>query len=181
MPLPFETKPGDQPGGLGFLEHRDRPFAGDQRLVVGADDDACALRSASRTRSLGRGAERRRDRGRIAQRLRRHPVLAIAAVQIAAEHAEAVGERARMGVKERLLLDRIALHAADVAPRHAQPAALVEAHLADADRALRQRAAVAARVAAQPAVRQRVVELALARFAREHLSQRDARHSCAIA
>ena len=76
-----------------------------------------------------------------------------------------------MRVEERLLLDRIALHAADVAPRHQQPAALVEAHLADADRALGQRTAVAARVAAQPAVGQRVVQLALARLAREHLSQ----------
>ena len=109
-------------------------------------------RSASRTSRSGDARERRRDGGRIAQRLRRDPVLAVAAVQIAAEHAEAVGERAGIRVEERLLLDRIALHAADVAPRHAQPAALVEAHLADADRALGQRTAVAAGVAAQAAV-----------------------------
>ena len=105
--------------------------------------------------------ERRRDGGRIAQRLRGDPVLAVAAVQIAAEHAEAVGERARMRVEERLLLDRIALHAADVSPRHAQTSALVEADLADADRALGQRAAVAAGEASQAAVGQRFVELAL--------------------
>ena len=120
MPLPFDTKPVVETGRLRFLEHRDRPLAGDQRLVVGADDDARALpqRIADerfrRWRSSG-GA----TAARIAQRLRRHPVLAVAAVQVAAEHAEAVGERARMRVEERLLLDRIALHAADVAPGHA--------------------------------------------------------------
>ena len=115
-----------------------------------------ARRGAARraTRSLGRRAQRRRDRGRIAQRLRRDPVLAVRAVQIAAEHAEAVGERAGIRVEERLLLDRIALHAADVAPRHAAAGRRVEAHLADADRAVGQRTAVAARVAAQTAVGQ---------------------------
>ena len=127
--------------------------------------------AASSTSSSGVAAERRRDRGRIAQRLRRDPVLAVAAVQVAAEHAEAVRERARQRVEERLLLDRVALHAADVAPGHAQPAAVVEAHLADADRAVRQRAAMAARVAAQASVGQHVVELALASFARQDFSQ----------
>jgi hypothetical protein len=91
-------------------------------------------------------------------------------VEIAAEHAEAVGECARVRVKEWFLLDRIALHAADVTPRHQQAAALVEAHLADANRPFRQRTAVPAREAAQSSVRQCFVEVALARFAREHLS-----------
>ena len=99
-------------------------------------------------------------------------------MQIAAEHAEAVGERARVGVEERLLLDRIALHAADVAPRHAQRSALVEAHLADADRAFGQRTAVAAGVALQAPVIEHPVELAFASFSREHLSQR--RHEDSI-
>jgi hypothetical protein len=70
-------------------------------------------------------------------------------VQIAAEHAEAVGERARVGVKERLLLDRIALDAAHIAPWDAQPSALVEPHLADAMRAIRDRALVPAGMASQ--------------------------------
>jgi hypothetical protein len=91
-------------------------------------------------------------------------------VQIAAEHPETVGERARVRVKEWFLLDRIALHAADVTPRYQQAATLVEAHLADADRPLRQRTTVPARVAAQSSVGQRLVEIALARFARQHLS-----------
>ena len=127
-------------------------------------------RSASRDQPFGRGFERRRDRLRIAQRLRRHPVLAVAAVQVAAEHPEAVSQRARVRVEERLLLDRIALHAADVAPRHPQPPALVEAHLADADGAVGQGTAMAARVTAQAAVGQPVVQRALARRLREQLS-----------
>jgi hypothetical protein len=81
---------------------------------------------------------------RIAERLRGHPVLAIGAVKIAAEHAEAVGERSRISVRERLLLDGIALHATDVSPRDVERAALVEANLADSGLAFRDGAAVAA-------------------------------------
>ena len=120
---------------------------------------------------LGRDVERRRHRVRIAQRLRRHPVLAIAAMQIAAEHAEAVRQRARMHVKERLLLDRIALHAAGISPRHHQPSALVEAHLADAERARGNLAVVAARVAVHPVVVEMVIQLAFARARREDVFQ----------
>src|SRR5436853_4828328 len=76
-----------------------------------------------------------------------------------------------MGVEKRLLLDRIALHAAYVSPRHQQAPAFVEAHLADANRALGERTAVPAGVAAKSPVGQRFVELAHARLAREHLSQ----------
>ena len=47
-------------------------------------------------------------------------------------------------VEERLLLDRVALHAADVAPRHVQRPAPVEADLADAGGAVGQGTGVAA-------------------------------------
>ena len=70
-------------------------------------------------------------------------------MQIAAEHPEAVGQRSGSRVKERLLFDGIALHAAGVAEGHTQHAAAVEAHLADASRAVRDRTRVAARIAAQ--------------------------------
>ena len=80
-------------------------------------------------------------------------------MQIAAEHAEAVGERARVGVEERLLLDRIALHAADVAPRHAQRAAVVEPHLAHAHRAVGDRALMTAGMTAQTIALERLDEL----------------------
>ena len=65
-------------------------------------------------------------------------------MEIAAEHAEAVGERAGVGMEERFLLDGIALRAPDIAPRHQQPASLVVADLADANSAVGQRAAMPA-------------------------------------
>jgi MFS family permease len=63
------------------------------------------------------------------------------------------------------------LHAADIPPGNHQAAPIVEADFADADRPVGQRTAVAARAAAKPAVRFDVVELALARFARQELSK----------
>ena len=107
-------------------------------------------RVASRTSACGVGVERRRDRLRIAQRLGGHPVLAIPAVEIAAEHPEAEREGAGPGVKERLLLDRIALNPADVAPRHMEPPASVEPYLAHAHGPVGDWAFVAARVTAEP-------------------------------
>ena len=69
-------------------------------------------------------------------------------MQIAAEHAEAEGQRSRIRVEERLLLDRIALHAADVAPRHVEMSAAVVAHLAHAGLSIRNRTLVPAGIAA---------------------------------
>ena len=148
---------GNETGGLRFLEHRHRPLARDQRLVVSAHHDACAQAHGVAYEIFGRCLEGRRHRRRIAQRLRGDPVLTVRAVQIAAEHAKAVREGARIRVKERLLLDRIALHAANVPPRHEQPSAFVEPHLAHADRTFRKRAAMAAGVATEPAVGQLIV------------------------
>lgn len=73
---------------------------------------------------------------RIAQRLRGHPILAIRAVQIASQHAEAVRQRAGISMEERFLFDGIALDAADVSPRHVQLSTLVEADFADASLSL---------------------------------------------
>ena len=58
-----------------------------------------------------------------------------------------------MGVEERLLLDRIALDAADVAARDVEHAAAIEPHLADAGRAVRDGTLVAARVTLEPVLR----------------------------
>jgi hypothetical protein len=52
-------------------------------------------------------------------------------MQIAAEHAEAVGESAGVGVEEGLLLDGIALHAGGVSPGDVEFAAAIEANFAD--------------------------------------------------
>ncbi len=93
-------------------------------------------------------------------------------MQVAAEHPEAVGQRARHDVEERFLLDRVALHAADVAPRRVEIAAAVEAYLADADRAVGDRTAVAAREAADAAVAQRFVDHGLSRAGRQQIGER---------
>ena len=95
-------------------------------------------------------------------------------MQIAAEHPEAEGERAGARVEERLLLDRVALHAADVAPRHVKSSAAIEPHLADAHGAVGDRALVAARVAADPALRDRLDELGrgLGRSSLQQFSER---------
>jgi hypothetical protein len=52
-------------------------------------------------------------------------------MEVAAEHAEAVGESAGIGVEERLLLDGIALHAGRVSPGNVELAAAIEADFAD--------------------------------------------------
>ena len=50
------NEPGDKSGGFGFLEYCDGPFACDQRLVVGADQNFRALGRASRTSAAGEPA-----------------------------------------------------------------------------------------------------------------------------
>src|SRR5271154_49853 len=53
-------------------------------------------------------------------------------MQIAAQHTEAVSQRAGMSVEEWLLLDGIALHSGGVSPRHVEGSAAVVADFADA-------------------------------------------------
>ena len=71
-------------------------------------------------------------------------------MEIAPEHPERQRVRARIDMEERLLLDRIALNASDVAKWDAQLAALVEAHAANAVSPGGDEAAVAAGDAANP-------------------------------
>jgi hypothetical protein len=155
-----------------MLENLDRPLAGDQRLVVGADHHLGAAPDGVANQILRSRTQWRRYRRGVAQRLRGDPVLAIRAVEVASEHAEAVSERARIDVKKRLLLNRIALHAADVAPRDVQLAALIETDFADTDRTVRQRTAMAAGEASKSPVRQPFVELAFPRFTPENFGER---------
>ena len=69
-------------------------------------------------------------------------------MQVAAEHSEAVGKGAGVGVKERLFLDGIALHSGDVTPGNVERATMVEANFADAGLTVGNRAAVSTGVAA---------------------------------
>ena len=75
-------------------------------------------------------------------------------------------------MEERLLLDRIALHAADVAPRDVQRAAAVESDLADARGAVGQRTGVPAGDASDAAVVERLDEFAGPNGRLEHVLQR---------
>ena len=76
-----------------------------------------APRSTASSDELGGARCRAGDADRIgvAERLGRQPVLAVPAVQIAAQHAEGERVGAGQGVEERFLLDRVALQRAHVA------------------------------------------------------------------
>src|ERR1035441_5726645 len=147
----------------------DGPFGGDQRLVVGADHHARAV-TERRLDQLPRGRRLpRSDSLRIANGLRRHPVLAIGAVQVAAEHAETQGGGARAHVVEGLLLDGVALHRLHISPGHIQLAVAMEADLADSGVAFGYRTAVAAGVAADAAIVDPLPQVPFADVARQTL------------
>jgi hypothetical protein len=69
-------------------------------------------------------------------------------VQIAAQHSETIGKGTRVGVEKRLLLDGVTLRSGDIAPGNVERATPVETNLADTGLSLRNRAAVAAGIAA---------------------------------
>src|SRR5581483_6934020 len=108
----------------------------------------------------------------VAQRLRRHPVLAVPAMQIAAEHPEAERFSAGQDVVERLLLDGVAARRIDVAVGRVQPAIAVVANLAHAGETRGNRAAMAAGEALDAAAVERAVQLCLARLLGELFGQR---------
>ena len=83
-------------------------------------------------------------------------------MQVAAQHPEAVSQRARISVKERLLLNGVALHAAHVTPRYVELSASIEPDLANAELGVRDAAAVPAGEAAHKSAVELLVELALA-------------------
>src|SRR6266542_4236628 len=150
---------GVETAPLRLLENGDRPLGSDEGLVVSGNDGrrAAFLRQAGQ--SLGRDVVRLCDCLGITDGLRGEPVLAVCAVQVAAEHPEGKSVGPVKCMEERLLLDRIALQRSDVTPRNAQHAPLVVAHPADALAALRDRAAVAAGIAPQPPVGKSLDEL----------------------
>src|SRR5215472_1348330 len=92
-------------------------------------------------------------------------------MQVATEHAEAVGKSAGVGMEEGLLLDGVALHASHIAPRHIKRAALVETHLAYAGLAFRDGATVSACVAANAVAIEFLVELSLANILVQQIAQ----------
>jgi len=103
-----------QAGRTGLAKDRHRPFARDQRLVVRADDAGRPLRERDGDDLPWRDLAELEHRTRIAQGLRADPVLAVAAMQVAAQHAEAQSARPGQRMVERLFLDRIAMQRVDV-------------------------------------------------------------------
>src|SRR5207302_9324716 len=81
---------------------------------------------------VGGHVRREHARGGVAQRLAGEPVLAVAAVEVAPQHAEGERVRAGEGVEERLLLGGSALQRGQVSYWRVEESDLVEAHLADA-------------------------------------------------
>jgi hypothetical protein len=73
-------------------------------------------------------------------------------MQVAPEHAETVGECTWIGMKERLLLNGIALHACRVSPGDIKFATAIEAHFAYSCLSVRDGAAVATGEAANAVV-----------------------------
>ena len=169
---------GDKAGAARLAEDRDRPFGRDEGLVVRRHHHRRMVPLRQRGQLRGGDGAGRRDRLGVADRLRRDPVLAVGAVQVAPEHSERQGVGPRKGVEERLFLDRIDLQRADVAPRHAQHPVVVEADLADADAAARDEAVMAARVAAHRPTREGIAERPLAGQTREGLRQGG--HGCGV-
>jgi len=83
-------------------------------------------------------------------------------MQIAPEHPETIGERSRVSVEKRLLLDRIALHSADVPPGNVEFSTTVIADFADPRLPFGNWAAMPASEAANAVPFNLLVEFALA-------------------
>jgi hypothetical protein len=111
----------------------------------------------------------RRDSGSIAKGLRRHPILAIAAMEIAAKHSETHRQRSGKGMEERLFLYRIELQGSDIAMRYEKFAAAIESNPANAVQAIKNDASVAARKAPQLPTFKLLVKLALPRKALQNI------------
>ena len=110
--------------------------------------------------------------------MRSHPILAVGAVQITAEHAEAVSQCPWMSMEERFFLYRVALDAADIAPGHIQGSAPVVANLANAGLPVWDLATVPTSKAPHPAAVELFVEFALANVFINDFVQRT--HTCQV-
>src|SRR6266403_3623138 len=93
-------------------------------------------------------------------------------MKIAPEHAEAVGERPGISMKERLLLDGIALHSSNVSPGNVELPAAVVADLTDSRLSLGNWATMPASEAADTVPFDFLVQLALANVLIKNFFQR---------
>ena len=88
---------------------------------------------------------------------------------VAAQHAEAHCQRSGQGMKERFLLDRIALQRSDVALRNVKRSCLVEANFADARQPLQNDAPMPTRDTSHAVIVKFLVESALDGTLRENV------------
>ena len=174
--VPVRDVGADEAGCLCLLEDRDPPLAGDEGLVVGRGDDASAASLRHPHDVPGLDQLRQGARARIAESLRGEPVLAVAAVVVAAEHAEGEGLGSGQGVEERLLLHRVELEGRHVAEGNAQRPRVVEADPADTFATRRDDAAMAAGHATDAALGKHFDQLSRTREACESLAEIAGRH-----
>jgi hypothetical protein len=106
----------DEAAGADLLEDFYGPFAGDERFVVGGDDDGRAVFEGELGELFRRAEPREADGLVVAERLGGDPVLAVAAVVVAAEHAEGEGVAGGEGVVEGFFLDGVDLRPATYPP-----------------------------------------------------------------
>ena len=93
--------------------------------------------------------------------MRRNPVLTVSTMEIAPKHSEAVGQGPGISVEKRLLLDGVALNAANISPRDIQRPAAVVTNLANSRLTVWNRTAVAASVTTHTIAIELFVKLAL--------------------
>jgi len=92
-------------------------------------------------------------------------------MQVASQHAEAVRQRARISMEKRLLLNRIALHSAHVAPGNVELSTEVVAHFAYTRLPLGNRTAVPAGKAPHSIAINFLVQIAFADLLIEDFAQ----------
>ena len=139
-------KGAGQPGRLRLLEDGHRPLGGDERFVVAGHDQSRTI-PARRVRRPGPASIQRwaLPARFVAHRLAGHPVLAIPAMKIAAEHPERERIAAGIDMEKRFLLDRIVGQSAShITEWHAEFTAFIEAHFADAASSRRDEATMTA-------------------------------------
>src|SRR5262249_22756484 len=68
--------------------------------------------------------------GRVAQRLRSDPVLAIRTVEITTQHPETVCQSSRISMEKWFLLNGIALQSSNIVPGHIERSTTIESYLA---------------------------------------------------
>src|SRR5215475_12756182 len=100
---------------------------------------------------------RRRQGVRIPQSLRGHPVLAVRAVEVAAQHSKAHRQGSRQCMEEGFLFDRIELKSADIPVGHEQLASAIESDATNAVESIEDDTAVSASEASELAVFQSFV------------------------